>query len=269
MTIVVLHKINIYMAQLQLEKPIAFFDLETTGVDPAKDRIIEIAIVKLNPDGSRESYVKRINPERPIPAETTAIHGISDEDVKDAPTFKQLAHEIFNFIKNCDLGGYNSNKFDIPCLAEELLRAGVNVDFKKRKLVDVQQVFYKMEPRTLSAAYNFYCQKEHKNAHAALADVEATIEILEAQLDKYEQTVHNNVDELHKFTGGDDFVDYARRIILKNGIPVFNFGKHKGTAVTEVFRKEPQYYDWMMQSDFALNTKQCISEILNTMLLKK
>ncbi|RQO31203.1 DNA polymerase III subunit epsilon [Taibaiella sp. KBW10] len=257
------------MAQLQLEKPIAFFDLETTGVDPAKDRIIEIAIVKLNTDGTRDTYIKRINPERAIPAETTAIHGITDDDVKDAPTFKQVAHDIFTFIKNCDLGGYNSNKFDIPCLAEELLRAGVEVDFKKRKLVDVQQVFYKMEPRTLSAAYNFYCQKEHVNAHAALADVEATIEILESQLDRYNGTIENNVVELHKFTGGDDFVDYARRIVLKNGVAVFNFGKHKGVPVEQVFKKEPQYYDWMMQSDFALNTKQCISEILNAMLLKK
>jgi DNA polymerase-3 subunit epsilon len=257
------------MAQLNLKRPVAFFDLETTGVDPAKDRIIEIAIVKLNPDGTKERYEKRINPERPIPAETTAIHGIKDEDVRDCPTFKQLAHEINNFIKNCDLGGYNSNKFDIPCLAEELLRAGITVDFKSRKLVDVQQVFYKMEPRTLSAAYQFYCSKELTNAHAAMADVEATVEILEAQLDKYQASIENDVTALHKFTGGDDFVDYARRIVLKDGVPVFNFGKHKGIPVETVFKKEPQYYDWMMQSDFALHTKQCISEILNQMLLKK
>lgn len=257
------------MAQLNLKRSVAFFDLETTGVDPAKDRIIEIAIVKLNPDGTKERYEKRINPERPIPAETTAIHGIKDEDVSDCPTFKLLAHEINNFIKGCDLGGYNSNKFDIPCLAEELLRAGIPVDFKSRKLVDVQQVFYKMEPRTLSAAYQFYCNKPLLNAHAAMADVDATVEILEAQLDKYHETIENDVTALHKFTGGDDFVDYARRIVLKDGVAVFNFGKHKGVPVETVFKKEPQYYDWMMQSDFALHTKQCISEILNQMLLKK
>ncbi len=257
------------MAQLNLKRPVAFFDLETTGVDPAKDRIVEIAIVKLKPDGSKETYERRINPERPIPPETTAIHGISDEDVKDCPTFKQVAHEINNFIKNCDLGGYNSNKFDIPCLAEELLRAGIPVDFKSRRLVDVQQVFYKMEPRTLSAAYKFYCNQDLENAHEAMADVNATIAILEAQLDKYEGQIENDVNALHKFTGGDDYVDYARRIIMKDGVPVFNFGKHKGVPVATVFKKEPQYYDWMMQSDFALHTKQCISEILNQTLLKK
>ncbi|HRP90551.1 MAG TPA: 3'-5' exonuclease [Edaphocola sp.] len=256
------------MTQIKLERPLAFFDLETTGVDTAKDRVIEIAIIKLMPDGSRQEYVKRINPEMHIPEESTAIHGITDEDVKDAPTFKQVAHEINSFLKNCDLAGYNSNKFDIPCLAEELLRAGIPVDFKSRKLVDVQQVFYKMEPRTLSAAYKFYCNKEHKDAHAAKADVDVTIEILEAQLSKYEE-IGNNVNDLHKFTGGDDFVDYARRMVLKNGVPVFNFGKHKGQPVAEVFKREPQYYDWMMHADFALHTKQCISEILNQTLLKK
>ncbi|HTO17160.1 MAG TPA: 3'-5' exonuclease [Edaphocola sp.] len=257
------------MTKLKLERPLAFFDLETTGVDTAKDRIVEIAIVKLMPDSSRQEYVKRINPEMHIPEQTTAIHGITDEDVKDAPTFKAVAHEINNFIKDCDLAGYNSNRFDIPCLVEEFLRAGVPVDFKSRKLVDVQQVFYKMEPRTLSAAYKFYCQKEHKDAHAAKADVDVTIEILEAQLAKYNEEIGTNVNDLHKFTGGDEFVDYARRVVLKDGIPIFNFGKHKGKPVAEVFKKEPQYYDWMMQADFALHTKQCISEILNQTLLKR
>lgn len=256
------------MAQLQLERPIAFFDLETTGVDAAKDRIVEIAVIKLMPDGSRVSWVKRINPEIPIPAETSAIHGIYDEDVKDAPTFKMVAHELKQFLQNSDLGGYNSNKFDIPALVEEFLRAGVAIDFKTRKLVDVQQVFFKKEARTLSAAYAFYCNKELVNAHSAEADVLATIDVLEAQLDKYAD-LGKDVNALHEFTGGDDFVDYARRMILKNGVPVFNFGKYKGQAVADVFKKEPQYYDWMMQADFALHTKQMISEILNKTLLKK
>lgn len=256
------------MAQLQLQRPIAFFDLETTGVDSAKDRIVEIAVVKLQPDGQRVSWVKKINPEMPIPAESSEIHGIYDEHVKDAPTFKQVAHELKQFLVNCDLGGYNSNKFDIPVLAEEFLRAGIPVDFKERKFVDVQQIFFKKEARTLSAAYAFYCDKEMENAHSAEADVLATVAVLEAQLDKYND-LSNDVQSLHAFTGGDEFVDYARRMILKNGVPVFNFGKYKGMAVEEVFRKEPQYYDWMMNADFALHTKQMISEILNKMLLRK
>lgn len=256
------------MAQLQLQRPVAFFDLETTGVDPAKDRIVEIAVVKVHPGGNRESWVKRINPEMPIPPESTAIHGITDEDVKDAPTFKQIAHELKNFMTNCDLGGYNSNKFDIPALVEEFLRADISVDFKDRKLIDVQQIFYKKEARTLSAAYAFYCNKELINAHNAEADVLATIDILEAQLDRYSD-LNNDIKSLHDFTGGDDFVDYARRIILKDRVPVFNFGKYKGQKVAEVFRKEPQYYDWMMQADFPRHTKQVISDILNKMLLQK
>ncbi|MFT4061499.1 MAG: 3'-5' exonuclease [Edaphocola sp.] len=256
------------MAHLNLQRPIAFFDLETTGVDAAKDRIVEIAVIKLLPDGSRERYVRRLNPEMRIPAEASAIHGIYDEDVAHEPTFKQIAHELKQFLQNCDLGGYNSNKFDIPALAEEFLRANVPIDFKSRKLVDVQQIFFKKEARTLSAAYAFYCNKDLTNAHNAEADVNATIDVLEAQLSRYDDLSHE-VDGLHEFTGGDELVDYARRIILKNGVPVFNFGKHKGVAVEEVFRKEPQYYDWMMQADFALHTKQVISEILNKMLLKK
>ncbi len=256
------------MAQLQLQRPIAFFDLETTGVDSAKDRIVEIAVIRLQPDGERVSWVRKINPEMPIPAESSAIHGIYDEDVKDAPAFKQVAHELKQFLHNCDLGGYNSNKFDIPVLAEEFLRAGIPVDFKERKFVDVQQVFFKKEARTLSAAYAFYCNKEMENAHSAEADVLATVAVLEAQLDKYSDLT-NDVQALHEFTGGDEFVDYARRMIMKNGVPVFNFGKYKGLAVEDVFRKEPQYYDWMMNADFALHTKQMISEILNKMLLRK
>lgn len=256
------------MAQLQLKRPIAFFDLETTGVDPAKDRIVEIAVIKLMPDGTRVSWVRRLNPEIPIPPETSAIHGIYDADVVDEPTFKAIAHELKEFLHNCDLGGYNSNKFDIPALAEAFLRVNIPVDFKSRKLVDVQQVFFKKEARTLSAAYSFYCNKDLINAHSAEADVNATIDVLEAQLDRYND-LGKDVNALHEFTGGDDFVDYARRMILKDGVPVFNFGKYKGQTVESVFKKEPQYYDWMMNADFALHTKQMISEILNKMLLRK
>lgn len=256
------------MAQLNLQRPIAFFDLETTGTNPAKDRIVEIAVVKLHPDGRRESWIKRINPEMPIPADSSAIHGIYDADVRDAPVFKQVAHDLKQFLHQCDLGGYNSNKFDLPVLAEEFLRAGVSVEFRGRKLVDVQQIFFKMEARTLSAAYAFYCNRELDGAHSAEADVLATVAVLESQLDRYAD-LENSIPALHEFTGGNDFVDYARRISLKDGKPVFNFGKYKGQFVEDIFRKEPQYYDWMMQSDFPLNTKQVISEILNKMLLNK
>jgi DNA polymerase-3 subunit epsilon len=184
------------------------------------------------------------------------------------PTFKAIAHELKQFLHQCDLGGYNSNKFDIPVLVEEFLRCGINIDFKSRKFVDVQQVFFKKEARTLSAAYAFYCNRQLENAHSAEADVLATVDVLEAQLDRYSD-LDQTVEGLHTYTGGDEFVDYARRMVLKNGVPVFNFGKYKGQPVEDVFRKEPQYYDWMMNADFALHTKQMISEILNNMLLKK
>ncbi len=255
------------MSVLQLQRPLAFFDLETTGLDQAKDRIVEIAIVKWHPDGTIEEYERRINPEIPISAESSMIHGIYQEDVANEPTFKELAHEIANFIKNCDLAGYNSNKFDLPVLAEEFLRAGHAVDFHKRKLVDVQQVFYKKEPRTLSAAYKFYCDQDLVNAHSALADVRATVEILKSQLVRYND-IGATAEELHNFTGSGEIVDYARRIILKDDEHYFNFGKHKGKKVKDVLKSEPQYYDWMMQSDFPLHTKQCLTEILNSMYLK-
>jgi DNA polymerase-3 subunit epsilon len=256
------------MAQLSLKRPIIFFDLETTGTDHVRDRIVEIALVKIMPDGKRERYVKRVNPLMPIPESSSAIHGIKDEDVKDCPSFKQIAHGLYDWMKHCDLGGYNSSKFDIPLLAEEFLRAGINVDFTERLMVDVQQIFFKMESRSLSAAYNFFCQKQLENAHSAEADILATIEILEAQLDRYTDLT-NDVKTLHDFTGGDEFVDYARRIVMKDGQPTFNFGKHKGRKVEDIFNAEPQYYDWMMQADFPLHTKQKISEILNRMKLLK
>lgn len=256
------------MPKLTLKRPIIFFDLETTGTDTAKDRIVELALVKLLPDGKRDHYTKRLNPGIPIPPEVTKIHGISDADVKDAPTFKQIAHNLYDWMRGCDLGGYNSSKFDIPVLAEEFLRVGLNVDFTERSMIDVQQIFFKMEARTLAAAYEFYCKKELTNAHSAEADILATIEVLEAQLERYPD-IGSDVSTLHKFTHTDEYVDYARRMIMKDGHPVFNFGKYKGRKVEDVFNSEPQYYDWMMQADFSLHTKQKISEILNNMKLRK
>ena len=255
------------MTKLTLRRPIVFFDLETTGTDVARDRIVELAFIKLMPDGKRDSYVKKINPGMPIPPESTAIHGITDETVKNCPLFKQIASHLYEWIKGCDLGGYNSSKFDLPLLAEEFLRSGVNVDFTERHMIDVQQIFFKMEARTLSAAFKFYCDKELANAHSAEADINATIEVLDAQMDKYQELGHD-VPTLHQFTHTEDYVDYARRIIMKDGHPVFNFGKYKGRKVEEIFSVEPQYYDWMMQADFTLHTKQKISEILNKMKLK-
>lgn len=257
------------MAQLALKKPIIFFDLEATGTDTGTDRIVEIAMIKLHPNGNKEKYVKRLNPTIPISAEATGIHGISNEDVKDAPTFKMVAKEISEWMRGCDLGGYNAVRFDIPMLAEELLRCGVSVDFTERQFVDVQQIFFKMESRTLAAAYEFYCQKQLNNAHSAEADIEATVEVLEAQLDKYQNLSHE-VKELHTFTNGDEqMVDYARRMVMKDGHAIFNFGKYKGRKVEEVFTEQPQYYDWMMNADFPLHTKQKLTEILTRMKLQK
>jgi len=227
-----------------------------------------VALIKLFPDGKRDRYVKRVNPGIPIPPEATLIHGITDEDIKNAPTFKQIAHTLYDWMRGCDLGGYNSSKYDIPLLAEEFLRVGINVDFTERNMIDVQQIFFKMEARTLSAAYKFYCDKQLENAHSAESDINATIEVLESQLERYAD-IGSDVVALHKFSNTDEYVDYARRIIMKDGQPVFNFGKYKGRKVEDVFNSEPQYYDWMMQADFALHTKQKISEILNRMKLKK
>jgi DNA polymerase III subunit epsilon len=256
------------MAQLSLKRPIIFFDLETTGTDHAKDRIVEMALVKIKPDGSRDTFIKRVNPGMPIPPSSSEIHGITDADVKDCPEFKHIAHQLYDWMKNCDLGGYSSNKFDIPVLAEEFLRVGIDVDFTERQMIDVQQIFFKMEARTLAAAYSFYCNKQLENAHSAEADILATIEVMEAQLDRYSELARE-VKGLHEFTSGGDLVDYGRRMVMKDGHPIFNFGKHKGRKVEDVFTEEPQYYDWMMQADFALHTKQKISEILNNMKLRK
>jgi DNA polymerase III subunit epsilon len=253
---------------LQLQRPIAFIDLETTGVNLSTDRIVEVAIIKILQDGTRQVKRKLINPEMPIPAVTTEIHGITNEMVKDAPTFKQAGNELKQFIENCDLGGYNSNRFDIPMLMEEFLRAGMDVDLSLRKMVDVQHIFYTMEPRTLTAAYKYYCEKELVNAHSAEADVDATIDVLLAQLNRYPQ-LGNTVESILGAIGEEKIVDYARRFLFDTkGVEVFNFGKHKGRPVVDVLKAEPQYYDWMMRGDFPLHTKQKLTEILNRTLLK-
>lgn len=253
---------------LQLTRPLAFIDLETTGINLSTDRIIEIAIVKLQTDGSKVIKRKLINPQMPIPKASSDIHGITNEMVKDAPAFKQVANEIKQFLDNCDLAGYNSNRFDLPLLVEEFLRAGLNFDISDKHLLDVQKVYHMMEPRTLSAAYKFYCDKNLENAHSAEADAQATFEILESQLLRYGQ-LGNTVESVIKFTGHEAIVDLARRFIMENGVEIFNFGKHKGRAVTEVLKIEPQYYDWMMKGDFPMHTKQKLTEILNRTLLKK
>src|SRR6516162_3457786 len=212
---------------LQIAKPLAIVDLETTGVNLGTDRIIEIAIIKVMPDGKKTVKQKLINPEIPIPKSSSDIHGITDEKIKDAPSFRQVANELKQFLDNCDLGGYNSNRFDIPLLVEEFLRIGMDFEMKGRKLIDVQRVFHLMEQRTLSAAYRFYCNKNLDGAHSAQIDAGATWEILEAQLEKYPQ-LGNDIESILKFTGEDEIVDFARRFIMENGIEIFNFGKHKG-----------------------------------------
>lgn len=247
--------------RLNLKNPLVFFDLETTGIDITKDRIVEISYVKVFPNGKEESKTMRINPERPIPPESTAIHGITDDDVKDCPTFKAVAKTLAAQIEGCDLAGYNSNRFDIPLLAEEFLRADMNIDLNRRKFVDVQTIFHKMEQRTLSAAYKFYCNKTLENAHTAAADTMATYEVLQAQLDRYPE-LQNDIAFLSDFSSYNNNVDFAGRMIYNDKKEeVFNFGKFKGRLVEDVLKNEPGYYAWMMNSDFPLNTKQKLTEI--------
>ncbi len=253
---------------LLLQRPLVFIDLETTGVNLSTDRIVEIAIVKVLQDGTKLVKQKIINPQMPIPKSSSDIHGITDEKVKDAPTFKEVANELKQFIDHADLSGYNSNRFDIPLLMEEFLRAGITIDMTNRRMLDVQHIFHMMEKRTLGAAYKFYCEKELDGAHSAETDATATWEILEAQLTKYTH-LGNTLDTILQFTGEEKFVDFAKRFIMENEIEVFNFGKHKGRPVCEVLKAEPQYYDWMMKGDFPLHTKQKLTEILNRTLLKK
>ncbi|MDF2380739.1 3'-5' exonuclease [Nostoc ellipsosporum NOK] len=253
---------------LQLTKPLAVIDLETTGVNLGTDRIIEFAVVKILPDGTRIQKRKLINPEIAIPATSTEIHGITDEMVKDAPTFRQVAQELKQMLDGCDLAGYNSNRFDIPLLIEEFLRAGVVFEMKGRRMVDVQNIFHKMEQRTLSAAYRFYCSKTLEGAHSAEADAAATYEILLAQLERYPE-LGTSIDSINKTIGEEVIVDFARRFIMENGVEIFNFGKYKGRSVAEVLKAEPQYYDWMMKGDFPQNTKQKLTEIFTRTKLKK
>jgi len=253
---------------LQLKRPLVFIDLETTGVNLSTDRIVEIALIKITPDGSKVVKQKILNPQMPIPKSSSAIHGITDEKVKDAPTFKQVANELKQFIDDADLSGYNSNRFDIPMLMEEFLREGFTIDMTNRRMLDVQHIYHMMEKRTLGAAYKFYCEKELHDAHSAEADAIATWEILEAQLTRYTH-LGNSLDTILQFTGEEKFVDFARRFVMDNDVEVFNFGKHKGRPVSDVLRAEPQYYDWMMKGDFPLHTKQKLTEILNRSLLRK
>jgi len=248
--------------QLKLSRPLAFFDVETTGLSVGSDRIIEISILKLMPDGEKKVKTMRLNPTIPISPESSAIHGIKQEDVKDCPTFKDVAHDLFRFFDGCDLAGYNSNRFDVPMLVEEFLRADIEFEIKGRKLIDVQNIFHQMEQRTLVAAYKFYCSKNLENAHSAEADIIATYEILEAQLDRYSDSLKNDTQFLHDFTFKTKTVDLAGRVIYNDkGVEVFAFGKHTGKAVEEVFKIEPSYYDWMMKGDFPLYTKKVITAI--------
>ncbi len=248
--------------KLNLKNPLVFFDLETTGINITKDRIVEISLLKVHPNGKEEIKSRLINPEMPIPAQATAIHGITDNDVKDCPTFKQVAKSLADMLEGCDLAGFNSSRFDVPMLSEEFLRAGVDFDMSKRKFVDVQIIFHKKEQRTLEAAYKFYCDKELQNAHSAEADTIATYEVLKSQLDRYPD-LENDVAFLSKeYSSFNNNVDFAGRIIFdEKGVEVFNFGKHKGKPVVQVLRNEPSYYSWMMDGDFPLNTKQVLTKI--------
>ena len=248
--------------ELNLRNPLIFFDLETTGVNAAKDKIVEISYIKVYPNGKEESNTIRINPGRHIPEEATAVHHITDDDVKNCSSFKDVAKELSRVFEGCDIAGFNSNRFDLPLLVEEFLAAGVNIDMTKRKFIDVQTIFHKMEQRTLVAAYKFYCGKNLEDAHSADADTRATYEVLKAQLDRY-PSLQNDVNFLSEFSTQNKNVDFAGRIIYNDkNVEVFNFGKHKGCPVEEVFRTiDRGYYDWMMQGDFPQNTKNVITNI--------
>lgn len=255
--------------KLNLRRPLVFFDLETTGTNILRDRIVEISVVKVTPDGEREVKTSRINPEMHIPEESTAIHHITDEMVAQAPTFRQISKSLNQFFDNCDIAGFNSNKFDVPLLVEEFARAGINFDVNGRKFIDVQNIFHKMEQRTLVAAYRFYCGKELNGAHSANADTMATLEVLESQLDRYPD-LQNDVDYLSEFSSGGRSLDLAGRIVLDdNDVPVFNFGKHKGRPVEDVLHREPSFYSWIMQGEFPKNTKDVLTQLRYKYLNKK
>ena len=247
--------------KLNLVKPIIFFDLETTGTDISKDRIVEICYIKVFPDGKEIEYTKRINPEMHIPEQASAVHGIYDADVKDCPTFKEVAREIANEFEGCDVAGFNSNRFDLPLLAEEFLRAQVDIDLSRLRAIDVQVLYHKREPRTLSAAYKFYCGENLEDAHSALADTRATYNVLMSQLDHYSD-MPNDIEALSKESSFTNNVDFAGRIVYDaNGRELFNFGKYKGMPVDAVLDRDPGYYGWMMNGDFSLNTKQVLTRI--------
>ena len=247
--------------KLNLKNPIVFFDLETTGTNIVADRIVEISYLKISPNGTEESKTMRINPEMHIPEQATAVHGITDDDVKNCPTFKAVANDIAGAIKGCDLGGFNANRFDIPLLAEEFLRAGIDIDLKRHKFVDVQVIFHKMEQRTLSAAYKFYCGKNLEDAHTAAADTAATYEVLKAQLDRYPE-LQNDIDFLSKFTCFNRNVDFVGAIVYNDkDEEVFNIGKYKGQRVADVLQRDPGYYGWMMNADFSQYTKKVLTQI--------
>lgn len=248
--------------KLNLKIPIIFFDLETTGVDVSKDRIVEICYIKVFPNGNETSRTMRINPGMHIPEQSSAVHGITDDDVKDCPLFKDVAKDIANDFEGCDIAGFNSNRFDLPMLAEEFLRAHVDIDLSRHRAIDVQVIYHKLEQRTLSAAYKFYCGMELQNAHSALADTRATYEILKAQLDKYPEDLQNDMEYLSKYSSFTRNVDFAGRIVYDdNNNEIFNFGKYKGERVDAVLQRDPGYYSWMMNGDFPLNTKQVLTKI--------
>ncbi|MBP3669326.1 MAG: ribonuclease H-like domain-containing protein [Bacteroides sp.] len=248
--------------KLNLKNPLVFFDLETTGTNINSDRIVEICYLKVYPNGNEETKTMRINPEMHIPEQASAVHGIYDEDVADCPTFKDVARRIAADIEGCDLAGFNSNRFDIPVLAEEFLRAGVDVDLMKHKFVDVQVIYHKLEQRTLSAAYKFYCEKNLEDAHTAEADTRATYEVLKAQLDRYPDVLENDIKFLSEYSSFSKNVDFAGRIVYDdNGVEVFNFGKYKGIPVAEVLQRDPGYYSWILNGDFTLNTKNVLTKI--------
>jgi DNA polymerase-3 subunit epsilon len=247
--------------QLNLKRPLVVFDLETTGINISNDRIVEICTIKVFPDGTEEVKTQRFNPQIPIPKEVTAIHGITNEDVKDEPIFADKARELNEYLKGCDFAGFNSNKFDFPMLVEEFLRAKVDFDPEDRKFIDVQRIFHVMEQRNLVAAYKFYCDKVLEKAHSAEADTSATLEVLKAQLQRYDN-LKNDIEFLHSFSGQTNFVDLAGRMIYDaKGREVFNFGKHKGKSVSDVLKAEPAYYEWIMQNDFPLDTKRRLTQI--------
>ncbi|PLX07814.1 MAG: DNA polymerase III subunit epsilon [Marinilabiliales bacterium] len=246
---------------IELRKPIVFFDLETTGINITTDRIVEVSLLKVLPNGTEQLKTYRVNPEMPIPAESTAIHGISDEDIKDAPTFKMIAKELASFIEDSDLGGFNSNKFDVPLLAEEFIRADTSIDLKKRRFVDVMVIFMKKEPRNLSAAYKFYCDKNLEDAHTAEADTKATFEIFKSQLEKYSD-LGKSIDEVSSFSSHNRNADFAGRLVYDEEENILiNFGKYKGKKLSDVLKKDPSYYDWVQKADFPLYTKQVFTRV--------